>query len=70
MALKINNISDYGFILTFPFKILTYEKTVNKENTLEKCGLYPSLFITFDVLSKYQQPYLQLHPDHIHTQVT
>ena len=55
MALKINNISDYGFILTFPFKILTYEKTVNKENTLEKCGLYPSLFITFDVLSKYQQ---------------
>ena len=55
MALKINNISDYGFILTFPFKILTYEKIVNKENTLEKCGLYPSLFITFDVLSKYQQ---------------
>jgi hypothetical protein len=55
MALKINNISDYGFILTFPFKILTYEKTVNKENTLEKCGLYPSLFITFYVLSKYQQ---------------
>ena len=55
MSLKINNISDYGFILTFPFKILTYEKTVNKENTLEKCGLYPSLFITFDVLSKYQQ---------------
>ena len=53
--LKINNISDYGFIMTFPFKILTYEKNVDKENTLEKCGLYPSLFITFDVLSKYQR---------------
>ena len=53
--LKINNINDYGFIMTFPFKILTYEKNVNKENTLEKCGLYPSLFITFDVLSKYQR---------------
>jgi hypothetical protein len=54
-TLKINNISDYGFIMTFPFKILTYEKTIDKENTLEKCGLYPSLFITFDVLSKYQR---------------
>ena len=53
--LKINNINDYGFIMTFPFKILTYEKNVDKENTLEKCGLYPSLFITFDVLSKYQR---------------
>ena len=31
--------------MTFPFKILTYEKTIDKENTLEKCGLYPSLFI-------------------------
>ena len=55
LTLKINNISDYGFIMTFPFKILTYEKTIDKENTLEKCGLYPSLFITFDVLSKYQK---------------
>ena len=55
VTLKINNISDYGFILTFPFKIITYEKTVNKENTLEKLGLYPSIFITFDVISKYQQ---------------
>lgn len=55
ITLKINNISDYGFIMTFPFKILNYEKNVNKENTLEKCGLFPSLFITFDVLSKYQQ---------------
>ena len=54
-SLKINNINDYGFIMTFPFKILTYEKDVNKESTLEKCGLFPSLFITFDVLSKYQQ---------------
>ena len=41
--------------MTFPFKILTYENEVNKENTLEKCGLFPSLFITFDVISKYQQ---------------
>ena len=55
ITLKINNISDYGFIMTFPFKILNYEKNVNKVNTLEKCGLFPSLFITFDVLSKYQQ---------------
>ena len=55
LTLKINNISDYGFIMTFPFKILNYEQNVNKENTLEKCGLYPSLFITFDVLSKYKQ---------------
>ena len=55
ITLKINNINDYGFIMTFPFKILKYENTVNKENTLEKCGLYPSLFITFDTLSKYQQ---------------
>lgn len=54
-TLKINNICDYGFIMTFPFKILFYDKTVNKENTLEKCGLYPSLFITFDVISKYQK---------------
>jgi len=54
-TLKINNICDYGFIMTFPFKILLYDKTVNKENTLEKCGLYPSLFITFDVISKYQK---------------
>ena len=54
-TLKINNISDYGFIMTFPFKILTYEKTINKENTLEKCGLFPSLFITFDVISNYQK---------------
>ena len=55
VTLKINNINDYGFIMTFPFKILKYEQNVNKENTLEKCGLFPSLFITFDVLSKYQQ---------------
>ena len=54
-TLKINNINDYGFIMTFPFKILKYEQNVNKENTLEKWGLFPSLFITFDVLSKYQQ---------------
>ena len=54
-TLKINNISDYGIIMTFPFKIITYDKKINKENTLEKCGLYPSLFITFDVISKYQQ---------------
>ena len=54
-TLKINNISDYGFIMTFPFKILFYDKTINKENTLEKYGLYPSLFITFDVISKYQK---------------
>ena len=54
-TLKINNISDYGFIMAFPFKILLYNKTINKENTLEKCGLFPSLFITFDVISKYQQ---------------
>ena len=54
LSLKINNINDYGFIMTFPFKILRYENNVNKENTLEKCGLFPSLFITFDVLSKYQ----------------
>ena len=55
VTLKINNINDYGFIMTFPFKILKYEQNVNKENTLEKWGLFPSLFITFDVLSKYQQ---------------
>ena len=55
VTLKIKNINDYGFIMTFPFKILTYENNANKENTLEKCGLYPSLFITFDVISKYQQ---------------
>ena len=55
VTLKIKNINDYGFIMTFPFKILTYENNVNKENTLEKCGLFPSLFITFDVMSKYQQ---------------
>ena len=54
-TLKINNIIDYGFIMAFPFKILLYEKIINKENTLEKCGLFPSLFITFDVISKYQQ---------------
>ena len=54
-TLKINNISDYGFIMTFPFKILTYENNANKENTLEKCGLFPSLFITFDVISNYQK---------------
>ena len=54
LTLKINNINDYGFIMAFPFKILTYEKEINKENTLEKCGLFPSLFITFDVISKYQ----------------
>ena len=54
-TLKINNINDYGFIMTFPFKILTYEKTINKENTLEKCGLFPSLFITFDVIANYQK---------------
>ena len=54
-TLKINNINDYGFIMTFPFKILFYDKNKNKENTLDKCGLYPSLFITFDVISKYQQ---------------
>ena len=54
-TLKINNISDYGFIMAFPFKILSYDKIINKENTLEKCGLFPSLFITFDVISKYQQ---------------
>ncbi len=54
-TLKINNISDYGFIITFPFQILSYDKIINKENTLEKCGLYPSLFITFDVISKYQK---------------
>ena len=51
-TLKINNINDYGFIMTFPFKILFYDKNKNKENTLDKCGLYPSLFITFDVISK------------------
>ena len=55
VTLKIKNINDYGFIMTFPFKILAYENNVNKENTLEKCGLFPSLFITFDVISKYQQ---------------
>ena len=55
VTLKIKNINDYGFIMTFPFKILTYENNINKENTLEKCGLFPSLFITFDVISKYQQ---------------
>ena len=54
-TLKINNINDYGFIMTFPFKILFYDKNKNKENTLDKCGLYPSLFITFDVISKYQK---------------
>ena len=54
-TLKINNINDYGFIITFPFQILSYDKTSNKENTLEKCGLYPSLFITFDVISKYKK---------------
>ena len=53
-TLKINNINDYGFIMTFPFKILFYDKNKNKENTLDKYGLYPSLFITFDVISKYQ----------------
>ena len=54
-TLKINNINDYGFIMAFPFKIIIYDKNVNKENTLEKNGLFPSLFITFDVISKYQQ---------------
>ena len=54
-TMKINNINDYGFIITFPFQILLYDKTSNKENTLEKCGLYPSLFITFDVASKYKK---------------
>ena len=54
-TMKINNINDYGFIITFPFQILLYDKMSNKENTLEKCGLYPSLFITFDVASKYKK---------------
>ena len=54
-TLKINNINDYGFIMTFPFKIIYYDNSTNKDNTLEKYGLYPSLFITFDVISKYQQ---------------
>ena len=54
--LKISNINDYGFIMMYPFKILKYESDkIDKENTLEKCGLYPSISITFDVLSKYQQ---------------
>ena len=54
-TLKIKNISDYGFILTFPFKIISYDKDKSNDNTLEKCGLFPSIFITFDVISKYQQ---------------
>ena len=54
-TMKINNINDYGFIIPFPFQILLYDKMSNKENTLEKCGLYPSLFITFDVVSKYKK---------------
>ena len=54
-TLKIKNISDYGFIMTFPFKLVLYDKKMDKENTLEKCGFFPSLFITFDVISKYQQ---------------
>ena len=41
--------------MTFPFKIIYYDNSTNKDNTLEKYGLYPSLFITFDVISKYQQ---------------
>ena len=56
-TLKVNNISDYGFILAYPFKWITYENKKDKKSisTLEQLGLFPSIFITFDTLSKYQK---------------
>ena len=56
-TLKVNNISDYGFIMAYPFKLITYENKKDKKNisTLEQLGLFPSIFITFDTLSKYQK---------------
>ena len=56
-TLKVNNISDYGFIMAYPFKLITYENKKDKKSisTLEQLGLFPSIFITFDTLSKYQK---------------
>ena len=56
-TLKVNNISDYCFVMAYPFKLITYENKKDKKNisTLEQLGLFPSIFITFDTLSKYQK---------------
>ncbi len=55
-TLKVNNISDYCFVMAYPFKLITYENKKEKKNisTLEQLGLFPSIFITFDTLNKYQ----------------
>ena len=55
-TLKVNNISDYCFVMAYPFKLITYENKKDKKNisTLAQLGLFPSIFITFDTLNKYQ----------------
>lgn len=51
LVLKIKNIKDYGFVINFPFKLITYD---NSENTIEEVGMSPSIFVSFDTISKYQ----------------
>jgi hypothetical protein len=56
LVLKINNISDYGFIMAYPFKLINYYNEKDKKiPTIEEVGFHPSIFVTFDVLSKYQK---------------
>jgi len=56
LVLKINNICDYGFIMAYPFKLINYYNEKDKKiPTIEEVGFHPSIFVTFDVLSKYKK---------------
>lgn len=53
LILKIQKIDDYGFVMNYPFKLIKYDTKGN----IDELGLFPSIFLTFDVISKYtQQP--------------
>ena len=54
LILKINNINDYCFVVAYPFKIVKYHNEKDKKiPTIEEIGFHPSIFVTFDDLSKY-----------------
>ena len=49
LTMKIKTMSDYCFLMTYPYKLITYDTN----STVSELGLYPSMFITFDTLSKH-----------------
>lgn len=50
LTLKIKTMNDYCFVMTYPFKIIPY----GTNDTIEELGLFPSMFITFDTIAKYE----------------